>query len=141
MAEGMETMSEQTMRERKDSLLALFNALGLKPRVSNAFLRDGGAREKPSNIDDKVLRSLTQGANSLNIKDAQHAKDIKGKAKAKQVSVEVIGDGEHMEEVEAEGEELSDNDLKSIYRKYVPLIFVWDQKITFSSMIGLKRMT
>ncbi|CCM03639.1 uncharacterized protein FIBRA_05783 [Fibroporia radiculosa] len=95
--EGQETTTEQLLRERKQALLNLFDVLGLKPRRGSSF-----ARKPYTNLDHRDLEVLTQ---------RQHP--LKGK---KSVKVEIVGDGEEVE-VEADGEDLSDNELNLIYKR------------------------
>ncbi|KAF8514339.1 SNF2 family N-terminal domain-containing protein [Hysterangium stoloniferum] len=92
--EGQETLDEQTLRERKSSLLELFKAVDLKPVRRNAFLRDAG-----STVD--VLDRLEQ--------NNQADKVNKGKAKA------VVGDDDVEDEDDAEL--LTDGQLDMIYKK------------------------
>lgn len=94
--EGQETASEQLLRERKASLLSLFDIVGLKPRKGNGF-----ARKPHGDLDQKDLELLTQRAAT------------RGK---KPIKTEIVGDGEEVE-VESEGEELSDNELNLIYKR------------------------
>lgn len=95
---GQETHDERTLRERKTALLSLFEAINLRPR-RGARIQDDGNTEKES---DDMVKQLTQGPRG-----------------AKQKKTEIVGDGEEVE-VE-EGEELSDNELDVIYKKWVLL--------------------
>lgn len=96
--EGQETASEQMLRERKHSLLSLFDVLDLKPRRGSSFTR------KPhGELDGKDLEVLTQRRASTNEK--------------KVMKKEIVGDGEEVE-VEADGEDLSENELSLIYKRY-----------------------
>jgi DNA repair protein RAD5 len=91
--EGQETLDEQVLRERKSSLLKLFDAIGLKPRAGTDI-------SKHRNKSDNEL----------------HGEAAKKMTLAKQpVKIEVVGDGEEIE-VE-EGEDLSENELDMIYKK------------------------
>ncbi|OSX66957.1 hypothetical protein POSPLADRAFT_1175676 [Postia placenta MAD-698-R-SB12] len=95
--EGQETASEQMLRERKHSLLSLFDVLDLKPRRGSSFTR------KPhGELDGKDLEVLTQRRASTNEK--------------KVMRKEIVGDGEEVE-VEADGEDLSENELSLIYKR------------------------
>lgn len=95
--EGQETADEQILRERKNSLIHLFDILSLKP-----INRGKPQKGKKKQLSQEDLRLLTQKAN-----------------KAKQGShTEIVGDGEEIV-VEADEEELSDNQLNLIYRKCV----------------------
>ena len=87
--QGKETEEEQSLRERKAALLALFDAVNLRPRA--------GARALSND--------------QISAGDAKPAKPTM----AKKTRTEIVGDGEEIE-VE-EGEELSDNQLDLIYRK------------------------
>jgi DNA repair protein RAD5 len=89
--EGQETPNEQYLRERKNSLLQLFRALGLKPR------RGHQSSEQDSNEGGKGLVPAPERR--------------KGTART-----EIVGDGEEIE-VE-DGEELSENDLNLIYKRW-----------------------
>lgn len=99
--EGAETVDELILRERKESLMQLFKAVNLKP------VRSGAASRTWVTPEDQ----LAHGGTVPHIKK----EDSKGKGKAK--AVEIIGDDEDAEEVEVEGEELTDNQLSSIYIK------------------------
>ncbi|EKM61408.1 uncharacterized protein PHACADRAFT_111980 [Phanerochaete carnosa HHB-10118-sp] len=93
--EGQESLDEQILRERKSSLIHLFDILNLKPTKRGSFR--GGKKKQLSQED---LRLLAQKA-----------------SKAKKGShTEIVGDGEEIV-VEADEEELSDNQLNLIYRK------------------------
>lgn len=91
--EGSETMDEQMLRERKESLGYLFEAVSLRPTRS-------------SSVTQKSSPKPEEGA---------VAGGSKGRGKAK--IVEVIGDDEDAEEVEVEGEELDDQQVSLIYKK------------------------
>ncbi|KAF7965066.1 hypothetical protein HWV62_690, partial [Athelia sp. TMB] len=93
--EGQESQDEQNLRERKSSLLKLFDAVSLKPQVGPDL----------SKFKDKSDSEM-------------HAEDVKkmtdtSKPKAA-VRTEIVGDGEEVE-VE-EGEDLSENELDTIYK-------------------------
>ncbi|KDQ63171.1 hypothetical protein JAAARDRAFT_119545 [Jaapia argillacea MUCL 33604] len=97
--EGQETLDEQILRERKSSLLRLFDMVGLKP-VRGSVSRPG--KDLDSRLSDDDIRNL-----------AQRPEKSKSTVKA-----EVGGDGEEVEaEAEGEGEELSENQLNLIYKK------------------------
>ncbi|KAJ6623172.1 SNF2 family N-terminal domain-containing protein [Mycena sp. CBHHK59/15] len=89
--DGAETLDEQMLRERKASILKLFDVLGLRPQAGANF----SGRKSDEQIHDEAMKKM-----------AQH--------KSKKVK-EIVGDGEEIE-VE-EGEELSENDLNTIYQK------------------------
>ena len=96
--EGQETEAEQKLRERKGALLKLFDVLNIKPRRGAT-----SSKHRKGELDTNDLAMLTQtGANK------------KGKNPTK---TEIVGDGEEIE-VEA-GEDLSENELNLIYKKYV----------------------
>lgn len=89
--EGMETADETTLRERKSSLLKMFEVLSLEPQC--------GVK----------LSGLTE-------QEEMHKDTVKNisKAKARKVT-EIVGDGEEVE-VEVDGE-LTNNDLDMIYKR------------------------
>lgn len=91
--EGSETMDEQMLRERKESLGYLFEAVSLRPTRSSSVTQ----KSSPKSEEEAVAESS------------------RGKGKAK--TVEVIGDDEDAEEVEVEGEELDDQQVSLIYKK------------------------
>jgi DNA repair protein RAD5 len=97
-AEGKETVDEQVYRERKQSLVQLFEAVNLKPVHSNPPVR--------TMVTHKNQRPHTKSAG-----------DIRKVDMVKLKAVEIIGDDEDAEEVEVEGEELSDTQLSLIYTK------------------------
>ena len=99
--EGTETVDELRLRERKESLMQLFRAVNLKPVRSGAASRTLVTPEDPLTHRDIALHNKRE--------------DNKGKGKAK--AIEIIGDDEDAEEVEVEGEELTDNQLSLIYTK------------------------
>lgn len=96
--EGQETYEEQILRERKSSLLKLFDVVGLKPKTGVDVLQRGGRSE--SEVDGNASNTVTQAS----------------KPKRISTKVEIVGDGEEVE-VE-EGEDLSENELNMIYKKY-----------------------
>jgi DNA repair protein RAD5 len=91
LKEGSETLAEKTLRERKSSLLNLFDIVGLKPRVAAPNLNLDQPEEVPS----------------------EKKQTSKGK------KVETIGEGEDAEEIEVEddGEDLNERDIDMIYQK------------------------
>lgn len=93
--EGQETLDEQILRERKSSLIHLFEILNLKPTN-----RGNLPRRQKKDLSQEELRLLTQKAN---------------KAK-KGAHTEIVGDGEEIV-VEGDEEELTDNQLNLIYWK------------------------
>ncbi|OJA20678.1 HLTF/DNA helicase [Rhizopogon vesiculosus] len=89
-----ETQDERTLRERKTTLLSLFEAVNLRPRRESRVQGDRNTEKK----SDDTVKQLTQHPGGT-----------------KQKKTEIVGDGEEVE-VE-EGEELSDNELDVIYKK------------------------
>lgn len=91
--EGSETLTEKTLRERKTSLLKLFDMVGLKPRTTAPNVNLDALSETP------VGKQASKGKNA--------------------VRVETIGEGEDAEEVEVvdDGEELDKRDIDMIYQK------------------------
>ncbi|CAE6483636.1 unnamed protein product [Rhizoctonia solani] len=106
--EGAETAEEQAFRERKTSLVTLFNEVGLRPKRSGFrdFAKNGGKKAPKktgrTDLDEVDSKSTKQGSSS-------------GKKKAN--TTETIGEGEEAEEAELEGEELNKNQLGDIYEK------------------------
>ena len=98
--ESLETAEEQMLRERKSSLIRLFKKLGLKPRRTASLV---------GNIQDRQA-----------IKNALQNRPKDLASFSKKIKTEVVGDGEEVE-VEA-GEDLSENELDLIYKKYT---FKW----------------
>lgn len=94
-SEGQESEAEQILRQRKASLLHLFEVLDLKPITRGSISGRG--------------KGLTKDELTLLTKDKESKKAPKKKT-------EIVGDGEEVE-VEADVEELSDNQLNLIYRK------------------------
>jgi DNA repair protein RAD5 len=92
--EGHETNEEHILRERKISLLKLFDAINLKPR------RGAGVTQRvKESISDKDLEGLA----SI------------GKRESSPVKKEIVGDGEVIEV--QEDEELSEIELNAIYKR------------------------
>jgi DNA repair protein RAD5 len=87
-SDGQETQDEQLLRERKSSLLHMFDAIALKPR---------GARH----YDQKGHHDTTAPVDTRQRKGT--------------VRTEIVGDGEEIE-VE-EGEDLTENELDMIYKR------------------------
>ncbi|KAJ7103027.1 RAD5-like protein [Mycena belliarum] len=90
-SEGTETLDEQTLRERKASILKLFDVIGLRPHAGANFV----GSKSDEDIAEEALKKMAS-------------------RKSKKVT-EIVGDDEEIE-VEEE-EELSENDLDMIYQK------------------------
>ncbi|KAG8862978.1 DNA helicase rad5 [Tulasnella sp. 330] len=90
MHEGAETAQEKNLSDRKRSLLKLFQAMSVRPR-----------RDKAVKDVDSALAFT------------QEKKPVVKRGK----TTEVVGEGDEVEEVEAEGEELTGNQLSVIYQK------------------------
>ncbi|KAJ7242607.1 P-loop containing nucleoside triphosphate hydrolase protein [Mycena haematopus] len=90
-SEGAETLDEQMLRERKASILKLFDVLNLRPQAGANF----SGRKTDEEIHEDAMKKIAQ-------------------RKSKKVT-EIVGDGEEIE-VDDE-EELSENDLDMIYKK------------------------
>lgn len=101
--EGQESQDEQNLRERKSSLLKLFDAVSLKPQVGPDL----------SKFKDK-------SDSEMHAEDVQKMTDA-SKPKAA-VRTEIVGDGEEVE-VE-EGEDLSENELDTIYKRLAPQMLI-----------------
>lgn len=86
--EGAETLDEQMLRERKESLQHLFDAVSLR-----AVRASGASHSSGMEVDIENVPSSGS------------------KQKEKARAVEVIGDDEDAEEIEVEGEELDDHVL------------------------------
>ncbi|KDQ12067.1 hypothetical protein BOTBODRAFT_57119 [Botryobasidium botryosum FD-172 SS1] len=100
LGEGEETLDEQALRERKSSLLQLFDAVNLKPNKSHSL-------SHTYDMKSDFVDQFSQGP----------PKPKAPKKEQTPVAKEVIGEGEEAEEVELEGEELSENQLDSIYKR------------------------
>lgn len=96
--EGQETAAEQSLRERKGSLIHLFKVLDLKPQRGDSLLQ-----RQNGDLSQSDLVKLTQ----------HPSKPGNGK---NAIKTEIVGDGEEIE-VEADGEELNENELSLIYKK------------------------
>lgn len=79
------------LRDRKSSILKLFDVVGLKPQA--------GAKFKGKQSEKKL-----------------HEEALKRIAKAKKVT-EIVGDGEEIEVDDSE--ELSNNDIDMIYKRWI----------------------
>lgn len=104
--EGAETAEEQQLRERKQALLKLFEAVNLRP------VRGSGVLGKKKDVElshDEVLKMaevLTQSQTPP--------------PKPQGVRKEIVGDGE---EVEVEpGEDLDQNQLAMIYNRCLDIV-------------------
>jgi DNA repair protein RAD5 len=88
--ENRETHDEQALRERKRSLLHLFDAVGLRPVVDSSCSNRRAGQVKNERVN-RVHRE-------------------------RKVRIEVVGDGEEIEVEDAE--ELSENELDVIYQRW-----------------------
>ncbi|KAF9074978.1 SNF2 family N-terminal domain-containing protein [Rhodocollybia butyracea] len=95
-SEGLETLGEKSLRERKSAVLKLFNVIGLRPQAGANVDRETSPRE----IQEEALAAL-QGTQVNQQKVKKH--------------IEIVGDGEEIE-VE-DGENLSKSDLDIIYKR------------------------
>ncbi|KAI0784921.1 SNF2 family N-terminal domain-containing protein [Abortiporus biennis] len=95
--EGQETASEQLLRERKGSLVQLFNAIDLRPHRGTEKVN-----RRQGKLDQQDLEALTQQPRT--------------KASKKPAKTEIVGDGEEVE-VEADAQDLSENEINLIYKK------------------------
>lgn len=94
--EGHESLEEQILRERKNSMLKLFDVVGLKARAGVDY----------SKYRDK---------NDVELHGETVAQTTRAK-KTTEVKTEIVGDGEEVEV--DDGEDLSENELDMIYKKY-----------------------
>ena len=99
--EGAETAEERELRERKQSLLKLFDAVNLRPVRGNGVL---GKKKDAELSHDEIL----QMAEALTQSQAPPSKP-------QGVRKEIVGDGEVVE-VEP-GEDLDENQLAMIYNR------------------------
>lgn len=95
--EGQETVDEQILRERKSSLIHLFDILSLKPTSRGDF-----SRRRTKDLSQEELKLLTQKQSGHKSKKGAHT--------------EIVGDGEEIL-VEGDEEDLSENQLNLIYKK------------------------
>lgn len=98
--EGSETATEKSLRERRSSILRLFELIGLKPRVAAPV------------VDLHPVKSADDNLNNQKDRTSKEKKSLKK---------EVIGEGEDAEEVEVDDDEevLQEADIDMIYKKYV----------------------
>ena len=89
--EGMETDEEKSLRERRSSILKLFDVIGLRPE---------------NGVNLKELKTMEAAVHEATMKKPAHKR------------VEVVGDGEEIE-VDDDDEDLSKNELDMIYKKWV----------------------
>ena len=105
--EGAETAEERELRERKQSLLKLFDAVNLRPVRGSGVLGKNKDTELSHDEVLKMAEVLTQSQAPS--------------PKPQGVRKEIVGDGE---EVEVEpGEDLDDNQLAMIYNRYLNIVF------------------
>ena len=106
--EGSETAEEQELRERKQALLKLFDAVNLRP------VRGSGVLGKKKDVElnhDEVLKMAEASTQSQS-----------PPPKPQGARKEIVGDGE---EVEVEpGEDLDENQLTMIYNRYLHISLV-----------------
>ena len=95
--EGQETLDEKILRERKTSLLKLFDVVELKARAGAGFLKHRGKSE--GELHGETVAQMAQAKKTTTVK------------------TEIVGDGEEVEV--DEWEDLSENELDMIYKKYV----------------------
>lgn len=103
--EGAETAEEQELRERKQALLKLFDAVNLRP------VRGSGVLGKKNNTElsrDEILKMAEVSTQSP-------APPLKPQG----VRKEIVGDGEEVE-VDS-GEDLNENQLAMIYNRYLSI--------------------
>ncbi|KAG8771692.1 DNA helicase rad5 [Ceratobasidium sp. 428] len=108
--EGAETTEEQALRERKSSLVTLFNEVGLKPKRSgfgDFAKQKKGSKGKGKGKDTRSTDAIEENGERTTKKAG--AKKVK--------NTETIGEGEEAEEAEIEGQELNKNELGDIYEK------------------------
>lgn len=99
--EGAETAEEQDLRERKQALLRLFDAVNLRPVRGNGVL---GKKDDPELNHDEALKMAEVSSQPLT-----------PTPKPQSVRKEIVGDGE---EVEVDpGEDLNENQLSMIYNR------------------------
>lgn len=100
--EGQETLEEQILRERKSSLLKLFDVVGIKARAGVDYSKHRDKSE--GELHGEAVMQMTQ------------ANKVK---KVTKVKTEIVGDGEEVEVDDVE--DLSENELDMIYKKYAHL--------------------
>ena len=104
--EGAETAEEQELRERKQALLKLFDAVNLHPVRGNGVL---GKKKEVKLSHDEVLKMAEVSTQSQT-----------PPPKSQGARKEIVGDGE---EVEVEpGEDLDQNQLAMIYNRCLDII-------------------
>ncbi|KAG9089435.1 DNA helicase rad5 [Ceratobasidium sp. UAMH 11750] len=108
-SEGAETAEEQALRERKTSLVTLFNEVGLKPKRSG--FGDFAKKRQGAKGKGKETR------NTATVEENEDKATKKTGVSKKGKTTETIGEGEEAEEAEMEGQELNKNQLGDIYEK------------------------
>ena len=104
--EGAETAEEQELRERKQALLKLFDAVNLRPVRGNGVL---GKKKDAELNHDEILKMAEVSTQSQT-----------PPPKSQGARKEIVGDGE---EVEVEpGEDLNENQLSMIYNRCLNII-------------------
>lgn len=99
--EGQETLDEQSLRERKASLLHLFKAISLNPKTASAFSRGS---------------DISADISDHNSEKRHQVQKDKGKKKA---TIETVGEADDPSDGDNEDEELSEGQLNMIYKKFV----------------------
>lgn len=103
--EGAETADEQELRERKQALLKLFDAVNLRPVRGSGVL---GKKNDAELSQDDILK-MAEVSTQLPTP----------KPKPQSVRKEIVGDGE---EVEVDpGEDLDEGQLTMIYNRYIDI--------------------
>ncbi|KAG8716731.1 DNA helicase rad5 [Ceratobasidium sp. 394] len=100
-SDGAETAEEQALRERKTSLVTLFNEVGLKPKQSG--FGDFAKKRQGAKGKGKETRSAATAEENEDKATKKAGASKKGK------TTETIGKGEETEEAEMEGQELNKN--------------------------------
>lgn len=107
--EGAETAQEQELRERKQALLKLFDAVNLHPVRGNGVL---GKKKDAKLSHDEILKMAEVSTQSQT-----------PPPKSQGARKEFVGDGE---EVEVEpGEDLNENQLSMIYNRCLNIILAF----------------
>ena len=111
--EGAETAEERELRERKQSLLKLFDAVNLRPVRGSGVL---GKKKDTELSHDEVLKMAEVSTQSPT-----------PQPKPQGVRKEIVGDGEEVE-VEPD-EDLNENQLAMIYNRYSNIVAFFQGKL------------